>query len=191
VALQRALVVPAALWMALGCGCSPRPIPNSAAEPRASEPDSPEPTRSSGPRPPDFELATLDGGSLRLSDHLGGKVVLIDFWATYCDPCIAAMPHLDELYRKHKADGFLVLAVSIDGPDSLAQVRTLVQKTRVTFPILLDVESTVVARYNPRTSAPFSVLIGRDGRVLKKQEGYTTGSARALEADIQSALAQR
>ena len=78
-----------------------------------------------------------------------------------------------------------------ENDDSLAQVRTMVQKTGVTFPILLDVESSVLARYNPRTSAPFSVLIGRDGRVLKKQEGYTTGSGRDLETDIQSALERR
>lgn len=175
-------------------GCAAPANDRAPASPAALEAppaEAPPSSESGAPRPPDFELATLDGGSLRLSDELDGKVVLIDFWATFCDPCISAMPHLDELYKKHQAEGFLVLGVSIDGPESLAQVRTLVHKTGVTFPILLDVESSVLARYNPRTSAPFSVLIGRDGRVLKKQEGYTTGSARDLEADIQSALARR
>jgi peroxiredoxin len=147
-----------------------------------------EAVRPSGPRPPDFELDALDGSSVRLSDRLSNQVVLIDFWATFCDPCLAAMPHLEELYQKHRGRGFLVLGISIDGPESLAQVRTQVSKTGVTFPILLDTESTVIARYNPRTSAPFSVLIGRDGRILKKQEGYTTGSGRNLEADIEQAL---
>lgn len=141
-----------------------------------------------GPRPPDFELDALDGSSVRLSDELDGRVVLIDFWATFCDPCLTAMPHLEELYQKHKGRGLLVLGVSIDGPESLARVRSEVSKTGVTFPILLDSESSVIARYNPRTSAPFSVLIGRDGRILKKQEGYTTGSAKNLEADIEQAL---
>lgn len=178
-------------WV-LGCAAAPAP---EAAEPAPATPGSAAPVVTepgavapSGPRPPDFELDALDGRSVRLSDHLDGQVVLIDFWATFCDPCLQAMPHLEELYQKHRAEGFVVLGVSIDGPESLAQVRTQVSKTGVTFPILLDTESAVLARYNPRTSAPFSVLIGRDGRIVKKQEGYTTGSGQALEADILQAL---
>jgi peroxiredoxin len=137
----------------------------------------------------DFELDRLDGGSVRLSDHFGKDVVLLDFWATYCDPCLAAMPHLNRLYRKHEASGFVVLGVSIDGPQSLGEVRGTVARLGVEFPILLDEESTVVAQYNPRSSAPFSVLIGRDGRVLVKQEGYTSSKAEYLERQIESALA--
>jgi peroxiredoxin len=138
--------------------------------------------------PPDFQLETLTGETVHLSDHLGKEVVLIDFWATFCEPCLASMPHLDALYKKYKDKGFLVLGVSIDGPDSIAQVRNEVQKLGVTFPILLDQETRVVSLYNPKTSAPYSVLIGKDGHVRQKREGYTTGSAAALEADIRAAL---
>src|SRR5690606_3088603 len=102
-----------------------------------------------GPLAPDFELEALDGRSVRLSDHRG-SVVLIDFWATYCDPCLAAMPHLNDLYRDNKQHGLVILGVSIDGPESLAEVKTTVSKLGVEFPILLDDESSVVARYNPR-----------------------------------------
>jgi peroxiredoxin len=144
----------------------------------------------SGATPPDFQLETLTGETARLSDHLGKEVVLVDFWATFCEPCLASMPHLDVLYKKYKDKGFVVLGVSIDGPDSVAQVRSEVQKLGVTFPILLDQETRVVALYNPKTSAPFSVLIGRNGRIRQKREGYTTGSAAALEADITAALAE-
>lgn len=160
---------------------------NPSATPPTASPIAAEPP---GPRPPDFELETLDGDSVRLGDHLGKDVILIDFWATYCDPCLTAMPHLDELYRKYRDQGFVVLGVSIDGPESAAQVRTEVSKLGVTFPILLDTESEVVALYNPKTSAPYSVLIGRSGRVLTKQEGYTTGSADRLDADVAKAMAQ-
>jgi peroxiredoxin len=138
--------------------------------------------------PPDFELETLSGDTLRLGDHLGREVVLVDFWATYCEPCLASMPHLDALYEKYKARGFVVLGVSIDGPDSVAQVRGEVQKLGVHFPILLDQETRVVSLYNPRTSAPYSVLIGRDGSIRAKREGYTTSGGAALESDIVAAL---
>jgi peroxiredoxin len=169
-ALAGALIV-------LGCG---------AATPAAEGAQSGRTASSS--MPPDFELESLDGSSVRLADHLGKEVVLIDFWATFCEPCLASMPHLDELYRKYKGRGFAVLGVSIDGPDSVAQVRTEVGKLGVTFPILLDQETRVVSLYNPKTSAPYSVLIGKDGRVLVKREGYSTGNAAALEADIVAAL---
>jgi len=139
--------------------------------------------------PPDFELSTVDGRSERLSEHLGKEVVLLDFWATFCEPCLAGMPHLDALYRQHRAEGFVVLGIAIDGPDSVAQVKTAASKLGISFPILLDQETRVVALYNPKTSAPYSVLIGRDGRILKKQEGYTTGNAATVERDIEAALA--
>ena len=83
-----------------------------------------------------------------------------------------------------------MLGVSIDGPDSIAQVKTEVAKLGVTFPILLDHETRVVALYNPKTSAPYSVLIARDGRILAKKEGYTTGDQSAIDRDIAEALAR-
>jgi peroxiredoxin len=98
------------------------------------------------------------------------------------------MPELDALYRARQALGFVVLGVSIDGPGSTADVQAAVARLGVSFPILLDQESRAVALYNPRASAPFSVLIGRDGAVLAQREGYTTGSGDALERDIDAAL---
>lgn len=161
---------------AVGCGASP-----------SAGPDAPE---SSGSFAPDFELDTLDGKSVRLSDHLGKDVILLDFWATFCDPCLAAMPHLEQVYQARRAQGLVVLGISIDGPQSMAAVRGEVQKLGLSFPILLDQESRVVALYNPRTSAPYSVLIGRDGRIIKKKDGYVTGDAATLERDLDAALAR-
>lgn len=169
-----------ALALALSAGAAGCGGPAGAAAPD-----------SGGAKPPDFELSTLDGKTVRLSDHLGKDVVLIDFWATFCDPCMAAMPHLDELYKKHKSEGFVVLGVSIDGPDSMAQVKSTVSKLGVSFPILLDQETRVVALYNPKTSAPFSVLIGRDGSIITKKEGYTTGDSSAVDRDVEAALAKK
>ena len=167
---------------AAGCGAGGAPAPAGPGQAAAGS------GAEGGSRPPDFELPALDGKNVRLSDHLGKDVVLIDFWATFCDPCLTAMPHLDELYRKHKSKGFVVLGVSIDGPDSIAQVKTEVAKLGVTFPILLDHETRVVALYNPKTSAPYSVLIARDGRILAKKEGYTTGDQSTIDRDVEAAV---
>ncbi|HET9955034.1 MAG TPA: TlpA disulfide reductase family protein [Polyangiaceae bacterium] len=175
------------------CSCTPagstNAIPQGSA-PAANEAGS---VRQVGPAqaPPDFELRALDGSSVRLSDYLGKQVVLIDFWATYCEPCLRAMPTLDALYRKHRARGFVVLGVAIDPADSISEVRADVQKLGVSFPVLLDQDTRVVAAYNPKTSAPFSVLIGRDGRILRKKEGYSSDSGANLERDIRGALDQQ
>ena len=165
----------AAVVLGLASGCSAAP-PATASAPGGAA------------RPPDFELPRLDGGTERLSAHFGKDVVLVDFWATFCKPCLRAMPDLDALYRARKERGFVVLGVSIDGPGSSADVQAAVSRLGVTFPILLDEESRAVALYNPRASAPFSVLIGRDGGVLAQREGYTTGSHDALARDVDAAL---
>jgi peroxiredoxin len=173
--VKRALILGFALAL-FGCG----PAAPSAAAPSSGSADA--------ARPPDFELPRLDGGTERLSSHFGKDVVLVDFWATFCKPCLKGMPELDALYRARKERGFVVLGVSIDGPGSSADVQAAVSRLGVTFPILLDEESRAVALYNPRASAPYSVLIGRDGRVLAQREGYTTGSHDALERDVDAAL---
>ena len=137
---------------------------------------------------PDFQLETLDGRTVALSDYVGKDVVLIDFWATFCDPCLVAMPHLNELYEKYKGRGFVILGVSIDGPNSMGRVRSEVRKAKVTFPILLDPETEALSLYNPKTSAPFSVLIDRKGRIIKKKEGFTPTDVPQLEQAIVEAL---
>lgn len=176
---MKPFVLTSACLLALGCAPAGTARGSAAGGPTASD---------AAALPPDFELPRLGGGSERLSDHFGKHVVLIDFWATFCKPCLRAMPDLDALYQARKARGFVVLGVSIDGPGSTAEVDAEVSRLGVSFPILLDQESRAVSLYNPRATAPFSVLIGRDGRVLQKREGYTTGSHEALARDIDAAL---
>lgn len=137
---------------------------------------------------PDFTLKSVDGQTVHLSDYLGKQVVLIDFWSTTCDPCMAEMPHLVELYKKNKDKGFVVLAVSLDGPESLAQVSSVVHDKGMVFPVLLDQETTVVTRYDPKREMPFAVLIGKNGSIVRRKAGYNPGDEKALEADVDAAL---
>jgi peroxiredoxin len=140
-----------------------------------------------GASAPDFSLKSAEGSTVHLSDYLG-KVVLIDFWSTTCDPCMAEMPHLVDLYKAHKDRGFVVLAISLDGPESLADVNRVVHDKEMIFPVLLDQETTVVARYNPKKEMPFSVLIDKNGSIVQKHAGYQPGDEKALAAEIDKAL---
>jgi peroxiredoxin len=166
-----------ALALSLLLGCAPAPGPAGGPS-RALPADA----------APDFELPALRGGSVRLHDHLGKDVVLIDFWATFCQPCLVAMPELDRLYAKYRAQGLVVLGVSIDEAAAHGRVRGEVAKLGITFPILLDQETRVVSMYNPRATAPYSVLIGRQGRVVGRREGYVHGDEQKLEQEILTAL---
>jgi peroxiredoxin len=144
---------------------------------------------SSGGSAQDFSLPTLEGKTARLSDYTG-KVVLIDFWSTTCDPCLAEMPHLVELYKKNKEKGFVVLAVSLDGPESRAQVSSVAHDKEMIFPVLLDEETKVTARFNPKRELPFSVLVGKNGSIIRKRGGYQPGDERSLEQEIDKALGE-
>jgi len=142
-----------------------------------------------GASAPDFTLPALDGKQVSLSDYKGNSVVLIDFWSTTCDPCMIEMPHLVDLYKKHKDRGFVVLAVSADGPESRAQVSSVVRAKEMVFPVLLDEETVVTARYNPKRELPFTVLIGKDGSIVHKRGGYTAGDEKTLAVEVEKALA--
>jgi peroxiredoxin len=143
---------------------------------------------SSASSAPDFSLPGVDGRTVRLSDYSGKSVVLIDFWSTTCDPCMAEMPHLVELYKKHKDKGFVVLAVSLDGPESRAQVSSVAHDKEMIFPVLLDEDTTVAAKYNPKRELPFSVLIGKNGAIVQKRGGYQPGDEKTLALEIEKAL---
>lgn len=148
-----------------------------------------EPPASGGGSAPDFTLPALDGSTIHLSDYKG-KVVLIDFWSTTCDPCLAEMPHLVDLYKANKDKGLVVLAISLDGPESRAQVSSIVHDKEMIFPVLLDEETTVVAQYNPKREMPYSVLVGKDGSVAWKRAGYQPGSEATVTAEVEKALAK-
>jgi len=142
-----------------------------------------------GATAPDFTLPTLDGKQARLSDYKG-SVVVLDFWSTTCDPCMAEMPHLVDMYKKNRDRGFVILAISADGPESRAQVNTIARQREMSFPVLLDEETVVTARYNPKRELPFSVIIGKDGSIAHKRGGYTAGDEKTLEAEVEKELAK-
>jgi peroxiredoxin len=140
-----------------------------------------------GARASDFELPSLAGGRVALGDRLGRDVVLIDFWASFCEPCLAQMPRFDALYRRYRARGFVVLGVSVDDRDSRDEVRRAVER-RASYPILFDDRARVLARYDPGRVLPYRVLIGRDGIVISKRAGYDPREVAALEREIEAAL---
>jgi peroxiredoxin len=109
----------------------------------------------------DFSLATPEGGTFRLADHRG-KVVMVNFWATWCPPCLEEMPAMDRLYRQHREADFVLVAVSVDADPK--KVAPFVTQHKLTFPIGLDPKMDLANGYGVR-ALPSSFLVGRDGNL--------------------------
>jgi peroxiredoxin len=135
-----------------------------------------------------FTLKDVTGRPVALADNFGKNVVLLDFWATWCVPCEAEMPHLQRLYQKYKDQGFVLYGVSMDGPETVASVAPYVRRMGLTFPVLLDEETQVTNVYNPQRTAPLTVLIDRDGRVRRVHPGYKPGDEVEMDREVAAIL---
>ena len=116
---------------------------------------------------PDFSLPNLTGKKTRLRDFRG-KVVFLNFFATWCGPCREEMPAMEQLHRTYKDKGLVVLAVDIQ--ESANDVRAFTQELKLSFPALLDRDGSVASTYAIRP-VPATYLIGRDGKILWRAFG--------------------
>jgi peroxiredoxin len=126
------------------------------------------PPLTSGSKAPDFSLPPLEGGEAVDLESLRGRVVLINFWATWCKPCEDEMPAMQRLYEALPKDDFVLLAISVDSGD--AEVRAFRDRLGLGFPILLDPAKQVSHRYQA-FKYPESFLVGRDGVVVERYVG--------------------
>ena len=116
---------------------------------------------------PDFALPNIDGGQSTLADY-HGKVVLLNFWATWCKPCQDEMPDMERLYNSLREQGFELVAISVD--DAVEPVVAFRDQYKLTFPILHDIDMTVANAYQTHRY-PESLLIDRDGKVISRFVG--------------------
>ncbi len=138
---------------------------------------------------PDFELATIDGERIRLSDYVGKGVVVLSFWATWCEPCKTEMPALAKLYRAHHAEGLTLLSIAMDDPSTVSSVAPFVKRNGFDFPVLLDTETKAASLYNKLKSAPYLVIIDRSGKIASEKSGYEPGAEKALDDELVKLLA--
>ncbi len=145
--------------------------------------------RGQGPHPergdqaPDFTLAALDGEPWSLS-QLRGQVVLLNFWASWCEPCRRELPQLQQLREQRSDDGLVVLGVSDEDP---SKTRSYLEQHRIGYPSLHDRDGSVMRSFQIN-AIPTSLIIGREGRLQQRMEGYTP--ARALERALKPLLSR-
>jgi peroxiredoxin len=139
-------------------------------------------TPSGGTAAADFTLQDLNGKSVRLSDYRG-KVVILDFWATWCPPCRASIPGLEKIYKAYKDKGLVILAVSLDQGE-WDSVKSFSDEHGITYTILKGNED-VSDKYQVRT-IPMLLVINKEGLIAKRYLGF--GNDEDLENNIKSIL---
>ena len=131
-------------------------IPSAVGAPLSSSPSPRE-----GFLAPDLTLDTLDGNKVTLSE-LRGKVVVVNFWATWCLPCRAETPALEKSYAQYKDAGVVILGVNLTNQDVVSEVESFVQEFKLTYPILLDRDGSVGNLYQIK-GLPSTFFVNREG----------------------------
>lgn len=132
---------------------------------------------------PDFTLTTLDGEQLTLSELRGDPVVL-NLWATWCPPCRAEMPALQEVYEQNRARGLKVIAVNMTFQDSASEAEAFVRQYALTFPVLLDTTGAVGNSYQMR-ALPSTFFIDQEGVIQQVIIGGPMAEA-TLQAAVEA-----
>lgn len=134
---------------------------------------------------PDITIQTPDGTRRRLSD-LRGKVVVVDFWATWCGPCRMSIPGLQDLYARHQSNGFEVLGVAMER-DPGTKIPGFVKEMGMTYPVGVPVHQEEFMRYAPE-SIPCFVLVDKRGIVRWVQSGYSSEVEERLRREVAALL---
>jgi cytochrome c biogenesis protein CcmG, thiol:disulfide interchange protein DsbE len=129
---------------------------------------------------PDFTLKSFDGQEITLS-QLKGKVVLLDFWATWCGPCKESIPHLIQLYKNYRERGFELVGMNVDKGDGQV-VRRFILSMDIPYPVVTAPEE-VVRSYRV-TGIPAAFLIDKDGKIRERMVGFSGAIAQQLNTKV-------
>jgi peroxiredoxin len=139
-----------------------------------------------GKAAPPIEAADLAGDKFVLANHLGEDVVMLDFWATWCGPCVAALPEVNEVAKSFADRGVVFYAVNV-GEDKQT-ISDFLKEQELDVPVLMDEKSAIAAAYKA-SGIPQTVLIGKDGTVQVVHVGFGSGMKKLLSDELEKLLA--
>jgi peroxiredoxin len=142
------------------------------------------PAFASGRKAPDFRLKDINGNMVQFSDFLNSGPILVDFWATWCVPCIKEMEHFQKLYQQYQERGFLILGIAVDNPRSASKIKPTVRAKGWTFPILLDPKKEVLKKFGGGNLIPFTAVVSPNGDIISVHKGYKAGNEKVVEQEI-------
>ena len=137
---------------------------------------------------PRFKIKDLAGRALDLDELRRGGPVLLDFWATWCKPCLAAIPEIQALHQRYGSQGLKVIGISVDGPRNYSKVRPFAARLGIKYRVAFDLDGRLQQLYQV-VAMPTAILIDRDGRIAAVRVGFRPGEGDELEAKIRALLA--
>ncbi len=143
----------------------------------------------SGTKAPAFKGNTLDGGTIKLEDYRG-KVVLLDFWASWCGPCRKEMPFLAELYKEFEGHDFEILAVNIDKKKKNAEKFLKKLDVKIKFPVIWDKKKEIPPLYGIKTM-PTTVLIDKKGNVRYIHDGFSESLKNQFRKEVRELCGEK
>jgi thiol-disulfide isomerase/thioredoxin len=180
------------LMFSASCG-SPAPVdigkgetPTGRTQPRTAFPMPPT-TASSGGAPSAQSFTLLDNQQVKLSDYLG-QVVVLDFWATFCAPCLDEAPHLDALQRRFGARGLQVIGLNVGGEDDHPNIPEFVGRLKIKYALGIPEPEMTNLYLGSDSRIPQTIVFDRKGRILKHFVGYDPTIAQELESTIEKAV---
>jgi cytochrome c biogenesis protein CcmG/thiol:disulfide interchange protein DsbE len=139
---------------------------------------------------PDFSVGAVANGKGRVAlSELRGKVVLVDFWGTYCEPCKKSFPKLQDLNTKYAASGLRIVGISEDEGDDKGSIPTFASTYGAKFPLGWDGDKSIAKSYKPETM-PSSFIIDKHGVIRYAHVGYHDGEEMQVEKEIKELLAR-
>ncbi len=132
-----------------------------------------------------FSLPTVEGTQFVLEEELGRGPLVFDFWATWCKPCIKALPGLQAIAKEYAPRGVRVFTINIDGPRNQSKIQLFLRRYRLELPVLLDKTNALMKQFQ-FVAPPATMVLARNGEVAYKREGYKHGD----EAKVRQVLNQ-
>jgi peroxiredoxin len=135
----------------------------------------------------ELEFETTDNEQMSLGELSAKGPVLINFWATWCQPCKAEIKHLKTIYDKYQDIGLTIVGINQDSPKSLAKVNAFIASQKINYPIVLDPNNQIFQKFNGQVM-PYSLLIDGNQEIVFKHTGYLPGDEKKLEEEIKKLL---
>ena len=136
---------------------------------------------------PDIEIKDIDQNRISLYELRGEKFTVLDFWATWCKPCVTAIPKINSIHKEFSIQGIGFIGVNVDGPRNLSKVKPFATSMNIKYPVVLDPDQDLVNRFNV-TVFPSLIVIDEKGKEVFAHEGFNAGDEKLIREELQKLL---
>lgn len=138
---------------------------------------------------PDVEVKDIDQNWVSLDEFKGEKFTIIDFWATWCKPCVTAIPKINSIYNEYSSQGIGFIGVNVDGPRNLSKVKPFATSMKISYPLVLDPDQNLVNRFNVNVF-PTLIVLNEKGKEVFIHEGFNAGDEQLIKEELDKLLKQ-